>query len=94
MPKYYDFKVCGYFLYFTAHCIVECMHVHSSDRKLTEAGSAKFFVRSDGSSALQNRWQLSDRELRIIQEFIAENYREMYLKWSAMSDHGFYGEEL
>lgn len=93
MPKYYDFKVCGYFLYFTAHCIVECMHVHASDSRLTEGGSAKLFVRSDGSSVLQNRGHLTDRELRIIQEFIAENYREMYLKWSSMSEHGFYGEE-
>ena len=31
MPKYYDFKICGYYLYFTAHCIIECMHVHASD---------------------------------------------------------------
>ena len=45
MPKYYDFKICGYYLYFTAHCIIECMHVHASDRKLTEGGSAKFFVK-------------------------------------------------
>lgn len=27
MPKYYDFKVCGYYLYFTSHCIVECMYM-------------------------------------------------------------------
>ena len=40
MPKYYDFKVCGYFLYFASKCIIECMHVHDSDKKLTEAGSA------------------------------------------------------
>ena len=40
MPKYFDFKVCGYYLYFTVHCIVECMHVHASDSKLTEGGSA------------------------------------------------------
>ena len=48
MPKYYEFKVCGYYLYFTAHCIVECMHAHASDRKLTEGGSAKLFVKSNG----------------------------------------------
>ena len=45
MPKYYDFKVAGYYLYFTSFCVVECMHVHASDSKLTEAGSAKFFVK-------------------------------------------------
>lgn len=92
MPKYFDFKVCGYFLYFTSHCIIECMHVHASDARLTEAGSARFFVKSDGSTVLKNRGMLSDKELRVIQAFIKENYREMYLKWSAMSDEGYYGE--
>lgn len=92
MPKYYDFKVCGYYLYFTSHCIIECMHVHASDRRLTEAGSAKLFVKSDGSTVVQNRGVLTDREVRCIQSFIQENYREMYLKWSALSDEGFYGE--
>lgn len=52
MPKYFPFKICGYYLYFTAHCVVECMHVHASNEELTEPGSAKFFVRSDGSSKL------------------------------------------
>lgn len=92
MPKYYDFKVCGYYLYFTSHCIIECMHVHASDRRMTESGSAKMFVRSDGSTLVQERGVLNDRELRCIQTFISENYREMYLKWSALSDEGFYGE--
>lgn len=45
MPKYYEFKVAGYYLYFTSFCTVECMHVHASDRKLTEAGSAKFLLK-------------------------------------------------
>lgn len=55
MPKYFPFKICGYYLYFTAHCVVECMHVHASNEELTEPGSAKFFVRSDGSSKLTAR---------------------------------------
>ena len=92
MPKYFDFKVCGYFLYFTSHCIIECMHVHASDARLTEGGSAKFFVKSDGSTVLKNRGKLSDKELRVIQAFIKENYREMYLKRSAMSEEGYYAE--
>ena len=90
MPKYYEFKVFGYYLYFTSHCIVECMHVHASDGKLSEAGSAKFFVKDNGDTVLQNRGVLTDREIRGIQEFIKENYREMYLKWSSRSDRGFY----
>lgn len=92
MPKYYDFKICGYYLYFTAHCIIECMHVHASDRKLTETGSAKFFVKSNGDTVIQNRGVLTDRELSKIQGFIKDNYKEMYLKWASMSENGFFGE--
>lgn len=33
MPKYYEYKVAGCFLYFTSKCIIECMHMHASDRK-------------------------------------------------------------
>lgn len=92
MPKYYDFMICGYFLYFTSHCIVEAMHVHASDRRLTEAGSAKFFVKGNGDTLIKERGTLNDKQLRVIQEFIKDNYKEMYLKWSQMSDQGFYGE--
>jgi len=49
MPKYYPFMIADHYLYFTAECIVEAMHVHASDRKMTEAHSAKFFVRGDWS---------------------------------------------
>lgn len=52
MPKYYEFKVCGYYLYFTAKCIVEAFHVHASDSKLSEEGSAKFFVKENGDSEI------------------------------------------
>lgn len=55
MPKYFEFKVCGYYLYFTAKSIVEAFHVHASDSKLTEEGTAKFFVREDGSTLIQKK---------------------------------------
>ena len=90
MPKYYEFKVAGYYLYFTSKCIIECMHVHASDRKLTETGSAKFFVKENGDSQVVIRGILSDRDLRKIQEFIKDNYKEMYLRWAEYSDQGFY----
>ncbi len=90
MPKYYEFKVCGYYLYFTSHCIVEAMHVHASDNKLTESGSAKFFVKSSGETVVQDKGRLNDRELSKIQAFIKENYMEMYLKWTEYSENGFY----
>ena len=55
MPKYYQFKVAGYYLYYTKHCIVEAMHAHASDKRMTEGGSAKFFIRADGSSFVQEK---------------------------------------
>lgn len=90
MPKYYDYKVAGYYLYFTSHCVIECMHVYASDRKLTEPGSAKFFVKSNGDSVIQDQGMLNAREILKIQEFIKKNYQEMYLKWAAYSKEGFY----
>ena len=90
MPKYYEFKVAGYYLYFTSFCIVECMHVHASDRRLTEAGSAKFFVKANGDAILQNRGVLTDREISKITLFIKENYQDMYLMWAKYSEKGFY----
>lgn len=93
MPKYFQYKVAGYFLYFTSYCIVECMHVHASDRKLTEADSAKFFVKDNGDTVVQNRGILNDRELKAIQEFIKENYLLMYKKWAEYSQEGFYGSK-
>lgn len=93
MPKYYEYKIAGYYLCFTSFCTVECMHVHASDRKLTEAGSGKFFVRGNGDTVLQNRGIMTDREIRIVQEFIKRNYQEMYLKWAEYSQNGFYQKD-
>lgn len=93
MPKYFKYKICGYYLYYTAFCIIECMHVHASDSRLTESGSAKFFVKSDGSSVVQRRGVLTDREVCKIQTFIKEHYLEMYEVWRTDSENGFYKGE-
>ena len=90
MPKYFKNKICGYYLYYTSFCLVECMHAHASDSKLTESGSAKFFVKSDGSTVLQKRGNLTDHEISVIQRFIKEHYLEMYELWKTDSDNGFY----
>jgi hypothetical protein len=93
MPKYYEFMVAGYYLYFTSHCVIECMHVHASDRKLTEASSAKFFVKADGDTVIQHKGILTDRELRIVREFIKVNYQDMYIRWSQYSPNGYYDSD-
>ncbi len=90
MPKYYQFKVAGFYLYFTSKCVIECMHVHASDKKLTEEGSAKFFVKANGDSVLQKKGILKDKEIHQIQMFIKERYQEMYLKWQEYSNTDFY----
>lgn len=68
------------------------MHVHASDRKLTEAGSAKFFVKSDGDTTIEKQGQLNEGEVREIRKFIKKNYKEMYLKWQQLANTGYYGE--
>ena len=93
MPKYYQEKVAGYYLYYTKHCVIEAMHAHASDKKLTEAGSAKFFVKADGSTEIQHRGSLTEHEITVIQKFIKKHYLDMYEKWSQDSDNGFYGKE-
>lgn len=54
------------------------------------ACSAKFFVHADGSTVVQKKGILSDKEINKIQQFIKENYKDMYKTWRALSDNGFY----
>lgn len=90
MPKYYRDRIANHYLYFTAQCIIEAMHVHASDRKLAEVGSAKFFVRSDGSTLLKKRGDLTDSEIHTIQRFIKENYLDMYQTWKDFGGGDYY----
>ena len=90
MPKYYDFMICGYYLYFTSHCIIEAMHLHASDKNLTDSCSAKLFLMSNGDTEESKQGKLTNKELRTIRDFIKDNYKEMYIKWSEMSEQGYY----
>lgn len=90
MPKYFDFMVCGYFLYFTSHCVVEAMHVHANKHKLIEDGSAKFFVKSNGDTIIEKKGILNERVIREIQGFIKRNYEVMFEKWQSRSTQGFF----
>jgi predicted transcriptional regulator len=92
MPKYYRDKIADHYLYFTSQCIVEAMHVHASDKQLTENTSAKFFVRNDGSSVLQKRGDLTDSQITTIQKFIKENYMDMYKTWKDFGGGDFYSK--
>ncbi len=66
------------------------MHVHASDNKLTESGSAKLFVKGNGDTVVKARGILTDKDLHIIRDFIKDNYKEMYIRWAKMSPNGFY----
>ena len=90
MPKYLRDRIASYYLYFTSQCIVEAMHVHASDRHLTEAGSAKLYVKDDGDTVVQRKGRLTDRELSIIKKFIKENYEDMYKTWKEFGGGDFF----
>lgn len=90
MPKYTNDVIAGYMLYFTSKCIVEAMHVHASDKQLTEAGSAKLFVYENGDTKIENMGRVSDKDMNIIQKYIKKNYQTMYEKWKQNSPNGFY----
>lgn len=92
MPKYFPFKVAGYYLYYTMECVIECMHVHASDSRLTEAGSAKLFVRPNGDTIIQHKGIVSDSDMKRIQKYIKLNHETMFEIWSEYSKHGYYGE--
>ena len=66
------------------------MHTHASDKHLTEAGSAKLFVKGNGDTIVKAKGVLSDKDLRIIRAYIKANYKAMYAIWSKMSENGFY----
>ena len=66
MPKYYRNKIADHYLYFTSQCIVEAMHVHASDKHLTEKDSAKFFVRADGSAVKITFVFMQEQDLPVV----------------------------
>ena len=68
------------------------MHSHASDARLTESGSAKLFIKSNGDTVIQNWGKVSETDMRTIQRYIKKNYIIMFEKWSQYSVHGFYGD--
>ena len=90
MPKYINDMVAGYILYFTSKCTIEAMHVHASDRELTEVGSAKLYVYDDGETKIDRWGTVNERDMKKIQKYIKNNYQIMFKKWSLYSDNGFY----
>lgn len=90
MPKYTNDIVAGYSLYFTSKCLIEAMHVHASDRAMSEEGSAKLFVYDNGDTKIERQGPVNDIDMSKIRKYIKNNYESMYLKWSKYSEKGFY----
>ena len=90
MPKYFRDKIANHYLYFTSQCIVEAMHVHASNKQLSEYNSAKFFVRADGTTVIKKRGDLTDTETNLIRKFIKENYLSMYKTWKDFGGKDFF----
>lgn len=61
-------------------------------RNLLNLVQLSFLLKVNGDTTVERQGILSEREVRIIREFIKDNYKEMYLKWSELSDNGFFGE--
>lgn len=90
MPRYTSDIVAGYVLYFTSKCIIEAMHVHASDREMTEKNSAKLYVYDNGDTKVERRGPVNDTDMNTIRQYIKLNFREMYRKWEKYSDNGYY----
>ncbi|MCM1318453.1 MAG: DUF4160 domain-containing protein [Bacteroides sp.] len=69
------------------------MHVHANKRPLRESGSAKFFVKNNGDTTVENSGILTEKEIAKIRSFIKDNYLEMYLIWQKFSNTSFYRGE-
>lgn len=90
MPKYTNDVVAGYTLYFTSKCIIEAMHVHASDKRLTEYGSAKIFVYSNGDTKIEKYGTVPSESMIKIQKYIKKNYEKLYEKWKKYGGKDFY----
>ena len=90
MPKYIPDVVAGYYLYFTSKCVIEAMHVHSSDSTLAIAGSAKLYVYENGDTKVERQGCVNDIDMGKIRSYIKVNHAIMYEKWSEYSDNGYY----
>lgn len=83
MGKYIDFKIAGYWIYYTSHCLNEgIIHIHATDKgKLTEGDSAKLWVYKDGRSKVEKIGRLNKKELIEIQEWVKNNIDLIESEW-------------
>lgn len=88
MGKYTEEKIEGCYLYFTSKCTAEAFHAHGNVNTMRREGSAKFFIREDGSVKVDDVGCLNKRQIKAIVEYIGINYLEMVDKWKKGSLSG------
>lgn len=81
MGKFFKYPVCGYYLYHTAKCGVEPIHIHASDKHLTEKGSAKIWMSRYGDTKVAHQGNISDADMKEIRKHIKTNYEEIIDIW-------------
>ena len=72
---------------------IKVLNLNKLEKAAFIISSAKLFVKSNGETTVENMGVLTEREAKMIREFIKDNYKEMYLKWIEKSDNGFFGEK-
>lgn len=90
MPKYTSDIIAGYTLYFTTKCVVEAMHVHASNKQLSESGSVKLFVYDNGDTRIENWGTANEHEMEKIRKYVKNNHEKMYKKWKEHSDTDYF----
>lgn len=92
MPKYTPDMIAGYYLYFTAKCVIEAMHVHAGDAAFNPGTAAKLYVYENGDTKIQKKGCVNDTDMTRIRTYIKLNYKQMYKKWKKYSDNGYYNK--
>lgn len=81
MGKYTKFLFDGKALYFTMKDLKEPFHAHISNKQLAEKGSAKLFIRKDGSCIVVDKGKIKDQTISKVIEYIKNNYLKMFEDW-------------
>ena len=55
---------------------------NASDKRLTEKGSAKLFVKPDGETIVQRQGVVSESDMKKIRKYIKLNHETMFEVWS------------
>ncbi len=88
MGKYVNYKVAGYWIYYTMKCLGEgIVHVHANSKTIKK-GAAKIWVHSDGTSTVADYGIINARDMNEIQEWIKNNMDIIMNEWFVVNSLG------